>query len=240
MSQPVNYFKDPAWWSAFAYVNSAGTVLNVARCSANLQETAANWTTTAVVSGTFETTNSNPAVLIPDSESGGKLYLFYMLTDGKLYFTHDKGADDWVQPQEIHPGTKTIGGLSANMLADAIALLYLDTAPATDDLKFDAVDVFYVRADLEAGTFSAERDLRVNEQRTYLIAIDVEEMSGTSYLAEAWARETETDSWQLWNSVGAESVDSTATMEISGVFRYAKVVVTVTGGSTFESGVVGY
>lgn len=238
MSQPVNYFKEPDWWVAFAYVDS-GT-LKIARCRATQMETASSWSSTSILSATFETTNSNPAVLIPDSESGGKLYLVYTLTDGKLYFTHDKGNDDWVQPQEIHPSTKTIGGLSANMLADAVGLLYLDTAPATDDLKFDALDVFYVRADLEAGTFSAERDLRINEQRTYLFAIDVEEMSGTSYLAEAYARESETDSWQLWNSVGSEAVDTTAYMQISGVFRYAKVVATLTGGSTFESGVVGY
>lgn len=238
MSQPVNYFKDPQWYVAFARVDAG--VLKVARCEVEETEVAANWTSTNVVSATFEMTNSNPAVLIPDNESGGKLYLLYTLTDGKLYYTHDKGASDWVDPQEIHPGTKTIGGLSANMLADAIGLLYLDTAPATDDIKFDAIDVFYVRADLEAGTFSAERDLRVNEQRDYLIAIDVEEMSGASYLAEAWARETETDSWQLWNSVGAEAVDATAYMQISGTFRYIKVAVTTTGGSSFESGVVGF
>lgn len=241
MSQPVNYFKDPAWFSAFAYVNSAGTELRVARCTANSQATAASWTNTLVVSGTFETTNSNPAVLIPDNESGGKLNLIYMLTDGKLYYTHDKGADDWVDSQEIHPGTKTIGGLSANMLADAIGLLYLDTAPATDDLKFDAVDIFYVKADLASGTFTAERDLRVNELRDYKIAIDVEESTGETFLAEAYVRETETDSWgQAVATVQSEGVESSPVLTISGVtFRYISVVLTTTG-DVFKAAVAGY
>lgn len=238
ISQPVSFFKHPQWWSAFARYNSG--VLSVVRCPSDDQEIASAWVSTDVVTATLETTNSNPAVLIPDNESGGKLYLFYTATDGKLYYTHDKGNDDWVQPQEIHPGTKTVAGLSANMLADAIGLLYLDTAPATDDVKFDAVDVFYVRADLQAGTFSAERDLRTNEFRSYLIAVDVEEMSGTSYLAQAFIRETETDSWQLSTGVGSESVETTAYMNLSNTFRYVRIEVTVSGGTTFESGVVGY
>lgn len=238
MSRPVSFFKTPNWWVAFAYVE--GTTIKVARCQLGALSTPASWTMTTAVNGTFEQTNSNPAVLLPDYENGGKLFLIYTKSDGKLYFKHDQGADNWVDEQEIHPGTKTIGGISANMLAEAITMVYLDTSPTPDDLKFDAIDVFYVRADLSSGTFTAERDLKTNELRDYKIAIDVEEMSGTSYLAEAYIREDVTDSWQLSIGVGSESVETTSTMQVSNTFRYIKVVVTVTGGSTFESGVVGY
>lgn len=238
MSQPVLFFKDANWWVAFAYVDSG--VLKVARCTVAGLISAGNWVITSAVTATIETTNSNPAVLVPDNEQGGKLFLVFTKSDGRLYYTHDQGSDNWVAEQELHPDTKTVGALSSGMIGDAIGIQYLDTAPTPDNLKFDAINIYYVRADLAAGTFVAERDLGTNEQRDYKIVIDVEEMSGTSYLAEAYARETETDSWALLNSVGAEAVDANAVMQISGTFRHVKIAVTVTGGSSFESGVVGF
>ena len=101
--------------------------------------TAANWTNTSVVTATIETTNSNPAALVADNEQGGKLFLVYTKTDGKLYYTHDQASDSWVAEQELHPGTKTVGAISGGVMMDAIGVCYLDTAPVTDDLKFDSL-----------------------------------------------------------------------------------------------------
>lgn len=99
--------------------------------------------------------------------------------------------------------------------------------------------MFYVRADLSDGSYSITRDLGSNAQRDYDVAVDVQELSSTSYLAQAFVRETETDAWQLLNGAGSEAVETALIMRLQGTFRYVKVDVTTSGG-TFESGVVGY
>lgn len=134
---PANFYKNGEWNIAIPYVDSG--VIKVARCVASGAATAANWTITGVVTATIETTNSNPCVLVADNEQGGKLFLFYTKTDGKLYYTHDQAADNWVAEQELHPGTKTVGAISGGVMVDAIGIAYLDTAPVTDDLKFDSL-----------------------------------------------------------------------------------------------------
>lgn len=136
VGQPTNYYRGE-WYIAIPYVDSG--VLKVARCLASGAATASNWTITSVVTATIETTNSNPAVLVADNEQGGKLFLIYTKTDGKLYYTHDQANDVWVAEQELHPGTKTVGAISGGVMVDSIGLCYLDTAPATDDLKFDSL-----------------------------------------------------------------------------------------------------
>lgn len=100
--------------------------------------------------------------------------------------------------------------------------------------------MFYVRADLSVGSYSTTKDLGSNAARDYLISVDVEELSGTSYRVNAYARETETDSWgQPLNGVGSDAVETSCVFQIQGTFRYVKVDVTTTG-DTFESGVIGY
>ena len=100
--------------------------------------------------------------------------------------------------------------------------------------------MFYVRADLSVGSYSVIKDLGSNALRDYLIDVDVEELSSTSYRVDAYARETETDSWgQPLNGTGSEAVETRCVFQIQGTFRYVKVDVTTTG-DVFESGVVGY
>lgn len=97
-----------------------------------------------------------------------------------------------------------------------------------------------MRADLSIGSYSATKDLGSNALRDYLVSVDVEELSGTSYRVDAYARETETDGWgQPLNGTGSEAVETSCTFQIQGTFRYVKVDVTTTG-DVFESGVVGY
>lgn len=137
VGQPTNYYRNGEWYIAIPYVDSG--VLKVSRVKAADAATAANWTNTSVITATIETTNSNPAVLVADNEQGGKLFLIYTKSDGKLYYTHDQANDNWVAEQELHPGTKTVGAISGGVMVDAIGLCYLDTAPVTDDLKFDSL-----------------------------------------------------------------------------------------------------
>lgn len=100
--------------------------------------------------------------------------------------------------------------------------------------------MFYVRADLSVGSYSITKDLGSNALRDYLIDVDVEEFSGASYRVDAYARETETDSWgQPLNGTGSEAVETRCVFQIQGTFRYVKVDVATTG-DVFESGVVGY
>lgn len=70
--------------------------------------------------------------------------------------------------------------------------------------------------------------------------VDVEELAGTSFHARGSVRETETDSWQELNGAGSSAVDTNASFLLEGVFRYVQIVVSTTGSSEFESGVVGY
>lgn len=141
MGHAVNFFKSPNWWVAFPYVDSG--VLKVARAQAASVNAAGNWTLTTVTTATIEVTTSNPAVLVPDNENGGKLFVFFTKTDGKLYYSHDQGTDTWVEAQEFRPGTKTIAGLSAQGLSDALGVAYLDTSPTPDAIKYDQAEVFF-------------------------------------------------------------------------------------------------
>ena len=72
-----------------------------------------------------------------------------------------------------------------------------------------------------------------------MVVVDVEELARTSYLAQVYIKEAESDVWQLITGAGSDSVDTNALLSVQGVFRYVKVEVTTTG-DVFESGVVGY
>lgn len=99
--------------------------------------------------------------------------------------------------------------------------------------------MFYVRADLSVGSYSTIKDLGSNAQRDYVVVVDVEELASTSYLAQVYIRETESDDWQLVTGTGSDSADMNALLTVQGTFRYVKVNVTTTG-DVFESGVVAY
>lgn len=96
-----------------------------------------------------------------------------------------------------------------------------------------------MRADLSVGSYTITKDLGSNAQRDYMIVVDVEELASTSYLAQVYIRESESDDWQLVSGTGSDSVDMNALLTVQGTFRYVKVDVTTTG-DVFESGVVGY
>ena len=83
-----------------------------------------------------------------------------------------------------------------------------------------------------------ERDFALAGEIDYMSMVDVAELSGTTYLADFYTRETDTDQWQHMGGVGAEGVDTNAIISFPRL-RYVKVIITVTG-DTFESGVVGY
>lgn len=101
--------------------------------------------------------------------------------------------------------------------------------------------MFYVRADLSVGSYSIVKDLGSNAQRDYQVIIDVEELASTSYRADVFIRETETDGWGDEPVIGggADAVDANLILQLQATFRYVKVDVTTTG-DVFESGVVGY
>lgn len=96
-----------------------------------------------------------------------------------------------------------------------------------------------MRADLSAGTYTIQHDLASNEQRSLTVIVDVEELADTSFHARGYVRETETDSWQELSGAGSSAVDTNASFLLEGVFRYVRVIVTATGSSDFESGVMG-
>jgi len=138
---PANYYRSDEWYMAIPITTSGAIV--VSKVKASLSATASNWTNTTVIASGAESTNSNPAVLIADNEQGGRLFLIFTKTDGKMYITHDSGSDTWVAEQEIHPGTKTVAGLSAGMLVDVLGTAYLDTSPTPDELRYDETTVFF-------------------------------------------------------------------------------------------------
>lgn len=138
MGQPTNYYRNGEWHIA-APVESSGAI-KVTRVRAVDAATQNSWTNTTVIASDADATNCNLAVLVADNEQGGKLFLVYKkASDGKLYYTHDQANDSWVPEQELHPGTKTVGAISGGVMVDSIGICYLDTAPATDDLKFDSL-----------------------------------------------------------------------------------------------------
>lgn len=98
--------------------------------------------------------------------------------------------------------------------------------------------MFVVKADLVAGTYEIERDFGVPEQVETTCEVDVDELSGATYQADFYTRETETDNWQLMGGVGSNEVDTRGAFRFTRS-RYVKAVVTTTG-SDFPSGLVSY
>lgn len=133
----TGYYRSDEWRIAIPV--SDGSTIKVGRVRAADAATQSAWTNTTVITASIEITNSNPCALVADNEQGGKLFLVFTKTDGKVYYTHDQASDSWVAEQELHPGTKTVAGISAGVLLDAIGIVYQDNAPTPDDLKFDSL-----------------------------------------------------------------------------------------------------
>lgn len=141
IGQPVSFFRGGSWRMALPYVDAG--VLKLMKATAGAADTPASWTGFTIAAATVETGTSNPAALVADNENGGRLFAFFVRSDGKLYYAHDQGTDTWIAEQEFRPGTKTVAGLSVQALSDAVALAYFDTSPTPDAIKYDQIEVFF-------------------------------------------------------------------------------------------------
>lgn len=97
-------------------------------------------------------------------------------------------------------------------------------------------DVFFVQADLSAGSYTVERDYGVAGLVDRLAQVDIEELADTSFQSDFYTRETETDGWWHIGGSGSSAVDGNGFFSFQS-YRYVKVVVTKTGGDS-ESAVV--
>lgn len=95
-----------------------------------------------------------------------------------------------------------------------------------------------MKSEFTTGSYTAERDFLTTTSVRYRIIIDVDELAGTSYHAQVYTRETETDSWGLMGGLAAEAADANGVFEFDRS-RYVKVEITITGGDV-PNGVIGY
>lgn len=137
VGQPAFYYQAPDWFIAVPYVDNSSNTLKVARCNVSSSETSANWTITEAVAANAETSASNPAVLTTEDLQGNKLLLWRVTPTTKtLNFTHDAGSNTWATEVPWRSG-QAVEGISAQPMEDGGGLMYLDTAPATDELRYD-------------------------------------------------------------------------------------------------------
>lgn len=236
---PANYYRDDTWHIALPVVASDGNSINLLQVPIATASTQSAWASTVAMSQGIEVSTSNPCVVVPDNEQGGRLYLFFVGTDDKLYFTHDGGNDIWRPAEEFRPAvSKTVIALSAMVGIDDVGIVWLDTIPTPDAILFDRLDVYFEKMEFGTGTYESIRDFGIAEQVQYTMVIDVDELAATSYLANFYTRETDSDSWGLVNTLSAEEADTNG---YAGFVRsrFVKVEITITGGS-FPSGVFGY
>ena len=131
-----NYFKDEAWRIAIPYLDSTSGTIKVAHCNASESHLAASWTIEQVSADAPEVATSNLGFLTADSQQSAKLVLFYVKSDDTIWMTNDGGTGTWTTPAQWRSG-QTVAGVSGFTVASAINLMYLDTAPTPDELKFD-------------------------------------------------------------------------------------------------------
>lgn len=70
-----------------------------------------------------------------------------------------------------------------------------------------------------------------------MVHVDVDELADTSFQADVYTRETETDGWWLIGGTGANAVSDSATFPFQR-YRYVRVIITITGSDLF-AGVTG-
>lgn len=137
VGQPTFYYQAPDWFIAVPYIDNTSNTLKIARCNVTTTETSANWTITEAVAANAEVTASNPAVLATEDLQGNKLLLWRVTPTTKtLNFTHDGGSNTWATEVVWRSG-QVVEGISAQPMEDGGGLMYLDTAPATDELRYD-------------------------------------------------------------------------------------------------------
>lgn len=137
VGQPIFYYQAPDWFIAVPYIDNTSNTLKIARCNVTTTETSANWTITEAVAANAEVTASNPAVLATEDLQGNKLLLWRVTPTTKtLNFTHDGGSNTWATEVPWRSG-QVVEGISAQPMEDGGGLMYLDTAPATDELRYD-------------------------------------------------------------------------------------------------------
>lgn len=131
-----SYFKNNEWRIAFPYLDSTSGTIKVAHCKAADSATASAWTIEQVSTDTPEVTTSNLGFVAPDAMQGSKLVLFYVKSDDTVWMSHDGGTGTWTAPTQWRSGI-LVAGISGFLSAKNLMMQYLDTAPATDELKFD-------------------------------------------------------------------------------------------------------
>lgn len=137
VGQPTFYYQAPDWFIAVPYIDNTSNTLKIARCNVTSTETSGNWTITEAVAASAETSTSNPAVLTTEDLQGNKLLLWRVTPTTKtLNFTHDAGSNTWATEVPWRTG-QVVEGISAQPMEDGGGLMYLDTAPATDELRYD-------------------------------------------------------------------------------------------------------
>lgn len=131
-----SYFKNNEWRIAFPYLDSTSGAIKVAHCKAADSATASAWTIEQVSTDTPEVTTSNLGFVTADAMQGSKLILFYIKSDDTVWMTNDGGVGTWTAPIQWRSGI-SVAGISGFLSAKNLMMQYLDTAPATDELKFD-------------------------------------------------------------------------------------------------------
>jgi hypothetical protein len=101
-----------------------------------------------------------------------------------------------------------------------------------------AFDVFAAKDELVAGAGTTDHDFADTGAQECAVVIDVDELAATSFQADVYTRETETDSWGHIGGFGADAVETQGAFRFER-FRYVRVIVTVTGND-LVGGVTGY
>lgn len=133
----TTFWRDGENHVALPYVDGSNT--KEFHCKAGVDaETAGNWTVATIAASAAETTTSNPATLVPDNEGGGKLFCFRVRADDTIGLSDDGGSGVWLEETNWRSG-QVVAGIAGGALLNpkAAGITYLDTAPATDELRHD-------------------------------------------------------------------------------------------------------
>lgn len=133
-----NYYKNNEWRIAILYLDSTSGTIKVAHCKAADSATASSWTIEQISADTPEVTTANLGFLSADSQQSGQLIALYAKSDDTLWMTKDNGTGTWSTPVQWRSG-QAVAGISGFLTARNLNFQYLDTAPATDELKFDSL-----------------------------------------------------------------------------------------------------
>lgn len=133
----TSFWRDGENYVGLPYVDGSSTKVITAKAGTDA-ETAGNWTAATAVASAAEVAASNPATLVPDNDGGGKLFLFRVRTDKTIGLCDDGAVGTWSTETDWRSG-QSVAGISGGALLNAptAGITYLDTVPATDELKHD-------------------------------------------------------------------------------------------------------